>query len=898
MLCQTLKTDSAKGLSEKTAAKRLSKNGPNRIWYVKKASASDFAVQTLLDLATALLVIVAVVAGIFERSVEAPIIIAVLAASVALRIFTYIKAQRVFEEKARGVIPRVRVIRDSEGTIRSAERLVEGDIVILGAGDTVPSDIRILYSSGAFVYENKMTANKGLVLKTADVINEEPGSEVPIENRANMLYAGSTVVSGEIRGVVVATGKNTLAASTFGRLLIPSGEKMTLLDKLSRWCRIESLFMIAVVAALTICGIIVKDTSVIKVMLSSLSLAVAAMSEFFTALGCIVVAISVKKADSDYAGRAKIKDAATVEVLSDTDTFVIEGAGMLKSGDITLTSYFVGDRLVNLDEPVEGIDPSRLLRLAYLTTGTLPQGSLAESFIEPEREREGIDYSGIHKVYDEYFSTVQKSRAIENTVIAGHEPQGSADSGGLDTVLVCSAGNYEAFVSGAVENVLSCCNQIRKNGVVLPITKEDAARISAEASKLRSRGVFTLGVASRNSPYINLNRVSALQMCMVFEGFLSLADRPHGDALDVIRKCRDGEARMVCFTEGSREDTAFLESVGFITEKDRIITLEEALSLEKIELEKGQFAAVVTGVRDAAERRREILSKLIAGGAAVAYITNDARDMWAMKEVPVSFAVPKPSAIRKTIPQSIRAASHVVVTPSGNGGGVFEAFRVTELAKSAMMALRRCANYLIASQSARLLYVIASVFMPIPVADPVHLLLWGLVFDFAVILITALRDPPYNMISLPEEKRRLPGTPREFARSILIGALWAFLILAVPSVILIFPSVAPGCRAETLANLIFVSSVLTLPTVGAELMTSKSIFMNSSKVRSKAIPLMFPVFILISLFFAFSKGMSSALGIPTLDIKLYLMSFIPALCALAVFEIYKIVKKKNKINMS
>lgn len=895
MLCQTLKTDPARGMSRQAAAKRISKSGPNRIWRVKRASASEFAVQMLLDLATILLVIFAIIAGIFEKSIEAPAIIAVVVIGGALRIFIYIRAQRIFEEKARGVIPRVRVIRDGEVAILSAERLVEGDIVFLETGDTVPADLRILSSSGLLVYENRITDNKGVVFKNADVINEEPGNETPLENRANMLYAGSTVAAGEARAVVVSTGAKTLVASKFGTLHIPSGEKIKLVEKLSKWCRAESLFMIAAVAVITVIGIIMRSASAVRLLLTSLALAVASMSEFFTVLGYIVIATSVKKADSEESGRAKIKDAATVEVLNETDTIVVADPGMLKAGDITLTSYFLSDRIVNVDEPVEGYSPAELLKLAYITTGSLPQGALTNGFMEPERESTSVDYSGIHKVFEEYFRNSYESRAVENTVMAGHEAAGSAESGGLDTSLICRAGNFEAVVSGQVENVLSCCNQIRKNGKVLPLTREDVALVTGEAARLRSRGVFTVGIATRNSPYVNMNRVSALQMCMVFEGFLSLSDRVHGDALDAIRKCREGDTRMVCFTEGSDEDRAFLESVNFLTEKDRYITFEEASASEVITLEKSQFAAIATGTRNPAKVRREFLSKLTAGGSVLSYVTDDPKDMWTMKEVPVSFAAPKPSSVKKTIPQSIRAASHVVVTPAANGGGVFEAFRVTEFAKSAMMNLRRCANYLIASQTARLIYVLASAIFPFAVADPIHLLLWGLIFDFAVVLVTAFRDPPWNMISIPPEKRRLQGSPIEFAKPAAAGLLWALLILMLPAVFLIFPELyKPAHDTAVLSNLIFVSAIISIPVMGAQLMTNKSIFMNSSKARSKAIPLMFPIFFVVSLFFAFSKKTAALLGVSTLNLKLFLLSLVPALIMLAVFEIAKIVKGKNK----
>lgn len=893
-LCNALETDAARGLSRKAAAKRTAKNGPNRIWTVKKASVSEFAVQMLLDLATILLIIFAVIAAIFDRTGETLAICSVIVIGGALRIFTYIKARRIFEEKARGVIPRIRVIRDGEVKIMTAEKLVEGDVIFLEAGDTVPADARIIYSADLLVYENKMTENKSVVVKNAKVINEEGFEDVPIERRENMLYAGSTVVSGEARAIVVATGKNTLACSKFGSLIIPTGEKIKVIEKLTRWCRFGSLAMIVAVSVITVAAVFIKSVSVVDIFLSTLSLAVASMSEFFTVLGYIVIAISVWKADSEEAGRAKIKDAASVETMNETDTIVLESPEMIKAGDITLTSYFQSDRLVNVDEPVEGYSPASLLKLAYLTTGTLPQGSLAAGRLEADRESISVDYSGIHKVYEEYFRFTGESRVIENIILAGHEPAGSLESGGLDTVLICNGGNFEAVASGPVEEVLSCCTHIRKQGKLYPMSKDDMVKILTESEKLRKRGVFTVGIASRNSPYSNMNRVSALQMCMAFEGFLSLSDRVHGDALDVIRKCREGDTAIVCFTEGSPEDRAFLETVGILGENDRYITLEEAVSAEKIALEKGQFAVISTGVAGAHKRRREFLKKLKAGGSKLAYISKEPRDMWAMKEADVSFAVPEAATVKKTIPQSIRAAAHVVVTPSGNGGGVFEAFRVLEFAKSAMLNLRRCADYLIASQMARLLYVIVSAVAPLSVADPVHLLFWGLIVDFGVVIVTAFRDPPWNMISVGEEKRKLHSSFSEFIYPMLVGFIWALLLLAMPVLFLVTGNVyGEELTGALLSNMIFVSAMISAPVVGTQLMTNGSIF-KKSKRRSSAIPLMHVVMLILSLLLAFWDKLSVITGVETMNVKEYFTCFIAAFVLFAVFEIRKLIKNKKK----
>ena len=886
-----LQTSAATGLSAKEARRRLSK-GENRVWKVKRATVGEAALRALLDLSTLLLLVVALVAAVFEKTTELFAIIVIVVLGGALRVALHMWTMRVFEEKARGVIPRTTVIRDSKPTIGSAEHLAVGDVIMLYAGDTVPADARVVATSGLLVYENRMTDNRSLVFKTADTITEGE-TERPIEKRDNMLFAGSTVVSGEARALVVATGNATLAAAKFGTLTIPSGEKLKINAKLAKWSRAVSIASLASILLVTLIGAAIRGGSAIELLLSASALAGATMSEALSVIGALSIAMCVKHADAEESGRAKVKNAATAEELNETDTFLLEDPAMIKAGDVTLNAYFIGDRLINVDEP-GGDTAAELLKYCYATTGVLPQGAFAP--VEPSVPREASqnDYNAIRKVFDEYFDDTGEDRAMANTVLVGHEPAGAPESGGLDTVLFCRAGNFEAAISGAVELVLTCCTTIRKGGRVCPLTREDLTKITEEASRLRRRGVTTVGVARRDSPYINMNRVSALQMCMTFEGFLAMSDRAYGDALDAVRKMREGdECRMVCFTEGSDEDRAFLESAGFLTEKDRYITLEEALSSEKIELKRGQFAVICTGSRDKQKVRRDIFRKLAKGGCRVAYLSRDPGDMWLMKDAPVSFALPAASKISKTIPQALRSSGDVVLIP-GAGGGVHESFRVMELSRGAGMNLRRAVRYLVSSNVARLVLLLVSAFMKSArPADPASFLIWGLIFDLAVSFAACRRDPPWNIASLPPEDHTLTAGVKELAKPVIFGFIWSFLLLSIPAALTALPGTTLSDGEAS--NLVFVTALITIPVVGSEMITNGSLF-KRSRHRGREMPMLFLSGIAASFIFAFSGGAASVVGGETLTFKNYLLTYIPAAVALAAFEIYKAASlfKKNK----
>lgn len=879
-----LGTNVATGLDAKEAARRVSKSGGNRVWRVKRASAGEAFLRVLLDLSTLILIGVALIAAVFEKTTELFAILFIVALGGGARVALHIWTQRTFEEKARGVIPRTTVIRNSRSVIKSAENLAVGDVIVLFAGDTVPADARIVSTGGLLVYENRMTDNRSIVFKTADTIAEGE-TETPIEKRDNMLYAGSTVVSGEARAVVVATGGDTLAVAKFGTLTIPSGEKLKVSEKLTGWSRAVSIGSLGVVLLVTLIGAVVRGGSAVELLLSSAALAGATMCESLSVIGALAVASCVKRADTEDAGRAKVKNAASVEELNAVDTIVLEDPAMLKAGDVTLNAYFIGDRLINVDEPGRGVSASELLKYCYVTTGMLPQGTFAPSGPALPDETSVSDYAAIRKVFDEYFADSGESKAMANTVLVGHEAAYGAGSGGLDTSLICRDGNFEAAVSGPVELVLSCCTTIKKGGRVCQITREDLNRISEEVATLRRRGVYTVGVARRDSPYINMNRVSALQMCMTFEGFLAMSDRAYGDALDAVRKCREGkEIRMICFTEGSDEDRAFLESCGFLTESDRYLTLKEATENDALKLGDGVFAAVCTGSRDKAKTRRDIYRRLVKGGCRPVYVSRDPADMWLMKDAAVSFAVPTASKISKTIPQAARSSADVIATPE-SGGGVREAFRVTELSRGAGMNLRRCMNYLAASNVCRLVLLLVTSFMKSArPADPASFLLWGLIFDLAVAFAACLRTPPWNIASVKESAHTLQKSAKDFIFPAVAGFVWSMLLLSIPAALSSIPSVNISDGAAS--NVILVSALLSIPVVGGEMMTNGSLFKFSGK-RGRSIPLLMLLGLVTSLIFAFSKTASGAFGGETLSFKYYLLSFIPAALCLAALEIYK-----------
>ena len=246
------RTDGAKGLGEGEAQRRL-RHGKNTVWEVKTASAGRYAVRSLFDLTTIILILTVVACAFFDFGDAALAILAMLALGRVARVGIYIWSERVFEKNASLALPRAKVVRGGNVKIIAADRVVTGDVIILDTGDTVPCDIRLTAADNILVTEGKVTGNDGIVSKNSEIIISE--DQVPVTMRKNMLYAGSAVISGFAIGIAVATGDDTLICTREGRTVLTGEKDVSTVEKLQDWGRICSICLIAMAAVIRQLGI-------------------------------------------------------------------------------------------------------------------------------------------------------------------------------------------------------------------------------------------------------------------------------------------------------------------------------------------------------------------------------------------------------------------------------------------------------------------------------------------------------------------------------------------------------------------------------------------------------------------------------------------------------------------
>lgn len=813
-------TDSATGLTEAEAARRLRKKR-NTIWYVNSAGTKKYAAKTLMDLTTLLLAAAAAASAAFGGVAAAVSIGIMLAVSRIARIAIYIWSQRILEKNARAALPRAKVVRGGSVKIIPADMIVTGDVIILDAGDTVPCDIRLTAADGVAVSESAVTDTPGIVRKSYEPMLKNGDGEIPPMLRSNMVYATGAVVSGFAIGIAVAIGSDTLAVAREGSIELSDSSDVPVLEKLSEWSRICSLSLTGAAFIITLVGVLF-GSSLFQVFLPCAAMAAACLSEYLCAVGALAWARALKSSEGEV-----MRSAAAGEAAADTRFLVLRSTKILKSGKITLHSYYRNSNLSLMG--TKGVKaPGRLLALACYCTGSTPGGSLAAgSFGLSSRYTGALDYTLVRSLWEQH----GKSESDPKYTIVQHISAGSEGSEGLDNVLLAKDNSFYFAVCGRLSDVLGRSSSVRIGNEVVPLNDGERAKILDYAKNLKKRGVTLCAVGFRRSHYNSLRRLSVLQTSLCFEGFFAVSERMEEGVLDKILSFKRSGSKLIVFTDTAKceEDKYFLEAEGVFGTEDVFISSDQCSSVKSAVPGDGSLSLIC--VPDGAEGIRERLRilKLCGEGeensGKCAYIGHGVEDMWNMQAADISFAVPESAS--KGIPQVLRITADGMT--AGEGGGFLGTFRLMEKCRHALINIRHMLKYLIVSHVARLIVLIvgAVAALPVPMLSASQVVFWGLIVDISAcvaIVMSPYRDGRESLMSAASSA---PDDSRQVIFPTLYGALCAAFSVASPfaaAALLRAGGREVSLTGGALLGCIFVSCIFAMPFIAAETASGKGIF--------------------------------------------------------------------------
>lgn len=528
-VCRLMQTETQTGLSVSVANERLAQNGKNELTEKKRKTMLVMFLEQLNDPMIFILFAAAAISLWHHEVGDAIIILAVVLLNAIIGVTQESKAEAALSALKQMSSPLALVRRGGKLIEVPAKELVTGDIVILEAGRIIPADLRLTYSVNLKIEESALTGESVPVDKDANCIIKDGAG---LGDRLNMAFSSTSVAYGRGEGVVVATGMNT-EIGKIAQMLNETKSDSTPLQK-----RLADLGKLLGIAAVIICVAMfalamLQQRDFSEMMLTAISLAVAAVPEGLPAVVTIVLALGVQRLVKV---NTIVRRLPSVETLGAVSVVCSDKTGTLTQNKMTVIKAYAGGELYDismLDKEknskfIEGFvlcnDASDY---AGSRTGDPTELALIDMGIKFGITREGLEKEN-PRINEKAFDSERKL---------------------MTTVHSHTNGGIIAYTKGAMDNILSISDNICINGEIRPITETDKKTITEAAHQMSLSALRVLGLASKT------NDDSATESHLTFIGLVGMIDPPRPEAKASVKALKEAGVRTVMIT-GDHKDTA------------------------------------------------------------------------------------------------------------------------------------------------------------------------------------------------------------------------------------------------------------------------------------------------------------------------------------------------------
>lgn len=561
-------TSADQGLTAAEAQKRLASVGPNKLDEEEKTPLWKRFFEQMADPMVIMLLVAAaisVITGFIQGEPEwadAAIILSVVILNSVLGVVQEAKSEQALEALQEMSAAQSKVIRDGKMSHMPSSELVPGDVVLLEAGDSVPADCRVLESASMKIEEAALTGESVPVEKHANVIELGEGmDDVPLGDRKNMCYMGSTVVYGRGRAVVVGTGMNTEMGKIATALTQAKKELTPLQMKLNELSGILTKLVLAICVIIFAVDIVrhfgelgSNPAMMLDTFMVAVSLAVAAIPEGLVAVVTIVLSMGVTKMSKR---QAIIRKMTAVETLGCTQIICSDKTGTLTQNKMTVVKH-------ELAAPEE-----KFLAGMALCSDAEWDEDKGEAVGEPT----------------ECALVNDAAKAGMTGLKAEHPRIGEApfDSGRkmMSVVVETLDGEFEQFTKGAPDVVIGLCTHVYENGQIVELTEARRSEILAANKAMADQALRVLALANRTYTEAPTDFTpEALEHDLVFCGLSGMIDPVRPEVTAAIVEAKEAGIRPVMIT-GDHIDTAvaIAKDLGIVTDASQAITGAE---LDKI----------------------------------------------------------------------------------------------------------------------------------------------------------------------------------------------------------------------------------------------------------------------------------------------------------------------------
>ncbi|MBR5286275.1 MAG: cation-translocating P-type ATPase [Clostridia bacterium] len=563
-------SSSAEGLSSDEAAARLELNGANKLaeppkvplWKKFLMQFADPMIIVLL-VAAAVSLVTAIVEG--ESLADVFIILFVVILNAVLGIIQENKAEKAIDALKAMTKAKCKVLRDGNMRILNSEDLVVGDVILLEAGDAVPADARLIEAASLKAEESALTGESVPSGKFAEVIVSESG-EVPLGDRSNMVYTGTTIVYGRAKAVVVATGMDTEMGKIAKAITDATEEKTPLQVKLGQLSRILTVAVLGICAVVFAVNLLTADSLnggvVIDTFMVAVSLAVAAIPEGLSAVVTIVLSIGVSKMAAQ---NAIIRKLTAVETLGCTQIICSDKTGTLTQNKMTVVEHFSGN--LELLCTCNALCNDAEIDESGNVTGEPTEAALLKFAFDNGNDKRAL--------------LETQPRICEAPFDSGRKMMSTLHSFG---------GKVIQYTKGAPDVVLSRCTKYISpvDGKTKDMDDRVREAILAHNKAMADKALRVLAAAfTVYNEKPDFQSPEEIEKDLVFVGLSGMIDPVRPEVVDAVAKCKSAGIRPVMIT-GDHIDTAVAigKELGIISDSAQALTGAQLDLISDEELER------------------------------------------------------------------------------------------------------------------------------------------------------------------------------------------------------------------------------------------------------------------------------------------------------------------------
>ena len=722
-----------KGLSSAAAQERLAKTGPNQLQEGKKKNILGILISQFKDVMILILFAAAIISGFIGDLTDTIVILVIVVLNGIVGFIQEYRAEKAMLALKKMSVADAKVFRDGKIHWLPSTQLVPGDVVLLEAGNAVPADIRISESQSLKIEEAALTGESNAVDKTSSELNNE---DLPVGDRKNMAFKGTFVTYGRGTGIVIATGMQT----ELGRIakMLQGDEVLTpLQQRMAEFGKKLSLLVLFLCIVFFVSGWL-RGEEVIKMALTSISLAVAAIPEALPAVITISLALAAKRM---IRFNCLIRKLPAVETLGSVTYICTDKTGTLTKNKMFVEQVFVNGHLYQTHElknQQHDEKISLLLRAFALNNDVILDG---ETFKGDPTE-----------------VALQETAAAQN-ILPSSWPRLSEIAFDAGRKLMTTFHPYKdkviSFTKGAPDILLEKCKDV------------DLTFLDNQVDQMASKGLRVLGFAYRVWDELpDKSENESNENDLQFLGLTGMIDPPREEVFASIAECKTAGIVPVMIT-GDHPLTAktIAHRIGILSSpNDLVITGRELTALdEETFLEKVEKIKVYARVSP--EQKLQIVKALQQKGNFVAMTGDGVNDAPSLKRANIGIAM----GITGT--DVSKEAAHMILLDD-NFSTIVKAVREGRRIYDNILKFIR---YLMTTNSGELWTLLLGPVIGLPIALlPIHILWMNLVSDGLPAITLSFEKAEKNIMNQP------PRSPQEsvFANGRGLHMIWVGILMA------------------------------------------------------------------------------------------------------------------------